>query len=33
MTIEQYAVEALRDCINYSDHLSSLVQDNAKEPS
>lgn len=33
MAIEQYAVDAVRDCINYSDHLSPFVSDNDKEPS
>ena len=33
MAVEQYAVDAVRDCINYSDHLSPFVSDNDKEPS
>jgi len=33
IAVEQYAVEAVRDCINYSDHLSPFVSDNDKEPS
>ena len=33
MAVEQYAVDTVRDCINYSDHLSPLVSDNDKEPS
>jgi hypothetical protein len=31
IAVEQYAVDAVRDCINYSDHLP-LVSDNDKEP-
>ena len=33
MAIEQYAVDAVRDRINYSEHLSAYVADNDKEPS
>jgi len=33
MAVEQYAVDAVRDCINFSDHLSPFVSDDDKEPS
>ena len=33
MAIEQYAIDAVRDCVNFSDHLSPFVNDNDKEPS
>ena len=31
--IEEYAVDAVRDCLNYSDHLSSFIAEDDKEPS
>ncbi len=33
LAVEQYAVDAIRNRINYSDHLSPFVSDNDKEPS
>ena len=32
MAIEQYAVDTVRDCINYSDHLSPLSRIMIKNP-